>query len=178
MPAAGLLVATTAYVKARFVAFLNPEAWSNTSGWHIIQFQRTLAAGGLYGRSWGRALCSRSHLPLGYSDSVFATIGETAGLIGVAPFVILPLIYLLYGSRQARATGNTFRQAAIIGMVSMVAGQAYIHLSVNLGLLPPTGITLPLISYGGSSLLATVTAVGIVESLSRHPPSPSPPVPA
>ncbi len=167
LPVAILTVLSIPYVRNRFLGFLHPQQYADSAGWHIIQFQRTLASGGFSGKSWGKGVWSQTYLPFGYSDSIFATIGESIGFIGLIPFVLVLILWTWYGYRRARAAANYFAALVIIGMVSILTSQAFIHLSVNLGMFPPTGITLPLISYGGSSLLATVLCVGIVESISR-----------
>jgi len=164
------------YVAARLAGFWRPQEYAETSGWHILQFQRTLASGGWLGHWWGKALWSQTYLPLGYSDSIFATIGESVGFLGLLPFVGVILLWVYYGYRRVRRCTDVFPAAAILGMAAFLGGQAFIHLSVNLGLMPPTGITLPLISYGGSSLMSTVLAIGLVEALSR-PPAASPGTP-
>jgi cell division protein FtsW len=155
------------YVKQRLLAYLNPEAYAQTCGWHLIQFRRTLASGGLFGSAWGHGEWSHGYLPLGYSDSIFASTAERLGFFGVLPLLILILGWAVYGCYQACRARSEFSSGVIVGMVALLTGQAFIHLSVNLGLLPPTGITLPLVSYGGSSLLATMIAVGTVESMVR-----------
>lgn len=167
LPAVLLIVGATPYLRDRFTSFLHPAAHAETSGWHILQFQRTLASGGAFGQSWGNALWARTYLPFGYSDSIFATIGESMGFVGLLPFVLILVAWVMYGYRRIQRTNSYLTAATITGMVVCLEVQAFIHLSVNLGMLPPTGITLPLISYGGSSLIATVTAVGIVEAFSR-----------
>ena len=151
----------------RVVGFLRPEAFAQTAGWHILQFQKTLASGGPLGRSWGRGVWAQAYLPLGYSDSIFASLGETVGFVGLLPIVLIILAWVVYGHWQLRRPRTDFVAASVLGIVTMLGIQAFIHLGVNLGLLPPTGITLPLISYGGSSLVSTFAAVGILESLSR-----------
>jgi cell division protein FtsW len=168
--AAALSVAVLAcwrypYVLRRFLAFLDPEALGQTAGWHILQFRRTLASGGLFGRAWEEGLWSTAYLPLGYSDSVFASTAEKIGFFGVLPLVVLILALVVYGHYHACRSGDRFRAVLIFGLTGMLAGQAFIHLSVNLGLMPPTGITLPLISYGGSSLISTAIAFGLVEAM-------------
>ncbi len=153
------------YLRARFIGFIDPQLYAETSGWHIIQFQNTLASGGLFGRSLGKGIWSQTYLPLGYSDSMFATIGEAMGFVGLLPIIGIIVVWMLYGWRKAAEhQDDAFRSATILGISMMLGGQALVHLSVNLGLMPPTGLTLPLFSYGGSSLLATFMALGIVES--------------
>jgi cell division protein FtsW len=155
------------YVYRRLLGFLDPEAYARTAGWHVLQFRRSLASGGLLGRPLLEGRWSQAYLPLGYSDSIFASTAEAVGLLGVLPIILLIIVWIVYGYDRAQRAPDAFGSAAIAGLVTMLAAQAFIHLSVNLGLLPPTGITLPLISYGGSSLVSTLIMVGIVEGIAR-----------
>ncbi len=169
------VVASHPYVLHRLLGFIAPDHYPDSHGWHIIQFRRSLASGGLVGQSWGKGQWSQTYLPLGYSDSIFATLGESIGFLGTLPFVLVVVAWVFYGYRRVRNCASPFNAAAILGLVGYLAIQTYTHLSVNLGLMPPTGITLPLISYGGSSLLSTAIAIGLVESLARpaNPPQPA-----
>lgn len=165
--AAALVLWRYPYVQRRFVAFLDPEKYASSSGWHLMQFRRSLAAGGWFGHSWEMGNWSRAYLPLGHSDSVFASLAEQVGFIGLAPLLVLILAWVVYAHRRACACQRAENAAVIFGLGALLGGQAFIHLSVNLGLLPPTGITLPLVSYGGSSLVATMLTFGLVESAWR-----------
>ena len=122
----------------------------------------------MLGQSWGKGVWSQTYLPLGYSDSIFATLGESIGFVGLVPFVALVVGWAVYGYRKVKRCHCVFSVAVLLGLVGYLCIQSFVHLSVNLGLIPPTGITLPLISYGGSSLLSTAIAIGIVESLVRN----------
>ncbi len=163
------------YVQRRFVAFLDPEKYASGSGWHLMQFRRSLAAGGWFGHSWEMGSWSRAYLPLGHSDSVFASLAEQVGFVGLFPLLVLILAWVVYAHRRACACQQAENAAVILGLGAIVGVQAFIHLSVNLGLLPPTGITLPLVSYGGSSLVATMVVFGMVESAWRDDPAQSAP---
>ena len=175
VPAVLFVVWRHPYVLRRVVAFLNPEPVAQSAGWHIIQFRRTLASGGLFGRAWEDGLWSNAYLPLSYSDSVFASTAEKVGFLGTLPLLILILALAFYGHYHACRATDRFRAAAIFGITGMLVLQAFVHLSVNLGLMPPTGITLPLISYGGSSLISTMMAFGIVEAMVHGRPATTPP---
>ena len=169
VPLAALSIRLHPYLAQRILGFLRPAEYADSAAWHIRQFQLTLASGGMLGRSWGHGVWTQNYLPLGYSDSMFATIGEAIGLLGLLPFVVLLLAYVLYVYRNVQHTSDGFRAGVMFCAVFLLAGQAFLHLSVNLGIFPPTGLTLPLISYGGSSLVSTLALVGIVESMTRRP---------
>jgi cell division protein FtsW len=170
VPALAFVLWRYPYVLRRILAFLNPEQVAQSAGWHIVQFRRTLASGGLFGRAWEDGLWSSAYLPLGYSDSVFASTAEKVGFVGTLPLLVLILALALYGHYHACRATDRFRAATIFGITGMLVLQAFVHLSVNLGLMPPTGITLPLISYGGSSLISSMMAFGIVEAMIHAPP--------
>ena len=158
------------YVWHRFAGFFFPDRYAASFGWHVTQFQNTIANGGLTGQSWGKGVWSQTFLPLGYSDSVFATLAESIGFLGVLPLLLLLLAWVWHGCRAARRFPDVFRAATVLGMVTLLAVQSLIHLSVNLGLMPPTGITLPFISYGGSSLLSAFLMLGLAEGFCRPAP--------
>ncbi len=170
-PMVSLVLWRYPYVWRRFTAFLSPESVAQTTGWHILQFRRTLASGGLFGRAWEEGLWSGAYLPLSYSDSVFASTAEKVGFVGMLPLIVLILALVIYGHYHACRASDHFRAVVIFGTTAMLVAQAFVHLSVNLGLMPPTGITLPLISYGGSSLMSSMIAFGIVEAMVHGEPA-------
>jgi cell division protein FtsW len=159
------------YILKRFSGFWDPASDPLGSGWHIRQFQFTIARGGWFGVKLGKAAWSNSYLPLAHSDSVFATIAESLGFIGTLPILILLGIVIFALYRLSLRLKNQYQKLFIISMLSLIMIQTLIHISVNVALLPPTGLTLPLLSYGGSSLLSTLLAFGIILSaLNHHPP--------
>ena len=167
VPGAMWIIAKKPYVLARFVGFLDPSADPSGSGWHILQFQYTLARGGFFGANWGNCLWANSYLPLSYSDSAFAALTEAIGFIGVVPVIFGFALFAYVGYRLASRTDVEVRKIFICAMTSMVTFQAFVHISVNVGLMPPTGITLPMFSYGGSSLVATMLGAGMILSAAK-----------
>lgn len=148
------------YVSRRFVGFLWPDSDPGGAGWHVIQFRHTLARGGAWGAGLGESYWSSAYLPLPHSDSVFASLTECFGAVGVLPiialFALLPLaVWRLSENRPPR------QRTWIMAACSLVTVQALVHMSVNVTLLPPTGITLPFFSYGGSSLVGTCLLFGM-----------------
>jgi cell division protein FtsW (lipid II flippase) len=152
------------YVWRRFLAFLDPSIDPRGSGWHILQFKYALARGGFSGRDWGGAVWSNAYLPFSYSDSTFASLTESVGFVGALPVIIgyCVLAYLCY--RLSLSTREKSRRVFVFSVGMLVAAQALLHMSVNVGLFPPTGVTLPLFSYGGSSLISTMLGFGMVLS--------------
>lgn len=160
---AGLLYSST-YLMNRVLGFLNPESDPLGIGWHVRQFQFTLARGGLWGTKWGKALWANSYLPLSHSDSVYASLSEALGFAGALPVVILMALLVFFAYRLTLKVKDEFRKSIILGVAMLFAIQALIHVSVNVTLMPVTGITMPVLSYGGSSLLATMAAFGVLLS--------------
>ena len=169
LAAAGIFfVLTREYAMGRIIGFLNSgEAGANT--WHIRQFQYTMAHGGWLGADWGNALWSGTFLPLAPTDSLFASIVESTGCLGgllvIAGFLLMGGAFCAL-SWRVRGDNNDRRYFIFCaGAVCLV--QALIHISVNCVLIPPTGITLPILSYGGSSLCAVMLTFGIAFSAAR-----------
>ena len=166
--AATLIYFKEPYVAERINAFISPSSSVATdSGWHSLQFSRTLAGGGLSGSDWGRAIWSNNYLPLAHSDSSFAALTETVGFAGAAP-VIAGFCALAYvGYRISKGFENEVRGVFIRAISMLIAVQGLLHISVNVELFPPTGITLPMLSYGGSSILSTALCLGMAVSASK-----------
>lgn len=168
IPVSIYIYKTTPYIASRITGFLNPTAHATGAGWHILQFQYTIARGGFSGNNWGKSMWSNAYLPLSYSDSSFASIVEAIGFIGTLP-VILGFCAIAYaGYRLSKSAKTASRKIFIYSMAVTITSQALIHMSVNVGLLPPTGITLPMFSYGGSSLISIMLCFGFILSASNH----------
>ena len=156
------------YAMDRIRGFLDPGSSIWRSSWHIRQFQYTMAHGGVAGSETGGAMWANAYLPLPHSDSLFATIVESSGLIGgmivIAGFACL---LLAFGAMALRRHLSDCAKLFIFSTGCLYSVQALLHISVNTALIPPTGLTLPILSYGGSSLLTTMLAFGMVFSASR-----------
>ena len=155
------------YSLDRILGFLNPDSPTAQSAWHLQQFRYTLAQGGIAGSDHNGALWANAYLPLPHSDSLFATIVESSGFVGgliiICAFCVITFVFVRYSLKQ-----DLLPEARIFiaGIALMYLAQALLHISVNVLLLPPTGITLPFLSYGGSSLCSTLLAFGIASSAS------------
>ncbi len=145
---------------------------TNSTDWHVDQFKHALASGGLFGRTLGQTLESPLALPPDHSTSIFATLGEALGLVGLTSLLLIMMAWVVYGWRcgteLAYQETDEFRVAGIVGLTSLLAVQACLHLSTNLGLLPQLDLQLPFLSYGANALLTVFITVGLVESLYRH----------
>ncbi|MBQ9338032.1 MAG: FtsW/RodA/SpoVE family cell cycle protein [Lentisphaeria bacterium] len=169
LAAAGLFfVLTREYAMGRIIGFLNTGA-TGANTWHIRQFEYTMAHGGWLGADWGNALWSGTFLPLAPTDSVFASIVESTGCLGgllvIGGFLLMGGAFCVL-SWRVRGDNNDRRYFIFCAGASCLV-QALIHISVNCVLIPPTGITLPILSYGGSSLSAVMLTFGIAFSAAR-----------
>ena len=158
------VIITNPYILERLWGFLFPLNAPYGAGWHTMQFRYAMARGGLEGAGLGKAIWSSAYLPLSHTDSIFSSLTESLGFMGVLPVLIgfVLLIYLTFS--LAFHSKNRFVILFCCSLVSLITFQAFLHISVNVGLFPPTGVTLPLLSYGGSSLISTMLGFGILMS--------------
>jgi cell division protein FtsW len=165
MIAAGL----RGYQIDRIQAWLNPWAYPDTIGFHTIQGLLALGLGGVLGAGLGESrLAGGLYLPNASNDYIFAIIGEEFGLIGAAVVIGLFVVLAYSGIRVALAAPDTFGALLAAGITAWLCIQAFINIGVVVALIPVTGITLPFISAGGSSLTISLAAVGILLSISRE----------
>jgi len=157
----------TPYQMARIQSWLNPYLNPQKEGWNIIQAQLAIGSGGLWGAGFGRSLQKLHYLPVQHADFIFAVIAEEFGLVGCVAVVGIFGLFGYYGFKTALDARTLFGRFLAIGITSSICLQAVTNIAVATGLLPVTGITLPFISYGGSSLVITLGMVGILLSISR-----------
>lgn len=156
------------YVLDRFKGFLNPMADQYGMGWHVMQFRYSIANGGFWGKGLGKSVWSNSYLPLAHSDSAFASFCEAVGFVGAIPVLLGFVLLVYFAYRISLNIDCPERRVFVISIASLIAAQALIHMSVNLTILPTTGITLPLLSYGGSSLVSTFISFGVLLSAANN----------
>ncbi len=171
VPAALVLyraVMAAAYRRDRIVAFLDPYSDPRGSGYHIIQSLIAVGTGGVTGAGVMQGHQKLFYLPYPYSDFIYAVIGEELGLVGAAVVVALFVLFLWRGLRAAWRAPDLFGTYLAGGLTLAIVLQAFINMSVVLGLVPPKGIPLPFVSAGGSSLVLTLLAVGLVLNVSQH----------
>jgi cell division protein FtsW len=156
------------YRKDRVVAFLNPESDPLGIGFHPLHLKLSLGAGGLWGLGPGQGKEKLFYLPTPHTDSIFAVIGEEFGFVGTTLILILFIIFTLRGLKIASQAADNLGKLLAVGLTCSISGQALINMGVATVILPTTGSPLPFISYGGSSLIASLTAVGILLNISRH----------
>ncbi len=163
------VVSRTPYQLERVRAFLDPWSDPQGSGFHTIQGLLALGLGGVFGAGLGESRSAGGlFLPNASNDFIFAIIGEEFGLIGAGLVIVLFFVIAYQGVRTALAAPDTFGALLAGGITAWICVQAFINIGVVVSLLPITGITLPFISAGGSSLIISFAAVGILLSVSRE----------
>src|SRR5687768_4311079 len=168
VPAAIALILSTAYRRDRLFAFLNPEADPLGKGFQPMQSLIALGTGGFEGLGIGNGRQKLFFLPEPHTDFIFSIIGEELGFVGASLLIALFAFLAWRGFRIAQLSRNRFAFYAALGMTLMITLQALINVSVTLCLLPTKGIALPLVSYGGSSMIASLIAIGILLNLSQQ----------
>jgi cell division protein FtsW len=154
----------------RIQAFLDPLADPSGAGFQVRQSLLALGSGGVSGVGIGEGRQRFGFLPEAHNDFIFAMIGEEWGLVGVVVLVTLYVAVVLVGFRIASRAPDLFGELLAIGLSSLIAVQAILHMAVGLALAPTTGLALPLVSYGRSNLVITLVALGIVMSIARATP--------
>ncbi|MDA8205218.1 MAG: putative lipid II flippase FtsW [Thermaerobacter sp.] len=168
LPALGVIIAIAPYRLQRIIAFTNPWKHPLGEGFHTIQSLLALGSGGVLGLGLGYSRQALGYLPESYTDFVFAVLGEELGLIGTLTVVLLFLMLAWRGYRIAMRAPDLFSSLLATGFTTMIAIQAAVNMGVVTATLPVTGITLPFISYGGSSLVLSLAGVGVLLNISRH----------
>ncbi|MEY5023781.1 MAG: hypothetical protein RL569_694 [Actinomycetota bacterium] len=168
LAAAVFLVTSSASRRVRFDAWLNPEAADPMGvNWQFEKGTWALASGGVFGTGLGRSKLKWSWIPEVENDFIFAIIGEELGLIGALLVVALFLALGLVMFNIARLQTDPFNRNLVVGVMFWIVIQAFINMGVVVGLFPVLGVTLPLISAGGSSLIASLMAIGVVLAVER-----------
>ena len=150
------------YRRARFFSFLNASQDPQGTGYQITQAIIGVASGGVTGRGLGHGVMKNSYLPEAHTDMILAIIGEELGLIGLTLLVAAFVVFAWAGFRVALSCRDPFGKRLAAGITTLVCGQAVINIAAVLGVAPLTGIPLPFVSYGGSSLIVLLAAVGIL----------------
>jgi len=162
------IIMSKEYIRNRFLAFLNPEIDPLNIGFQIKQALIAIGSGGIFGVGFGKSIQKFGYLPEVQGDTIFAATAEELGFIRIAILVIAYLIIAWRGYNIAMKTSDRFSMLVATGITSWFIFQSIINMGVNLALLPLTGLTLPFISYGGSSLLVNMLGAGILLNISRY----------
>ena len=160
-------VATAQYRLARVLTFLNAGAAPAEATWQVQQSLTGIGAGQLLGAGFGEGQQKLGYLPYAYSDFIFSTIGEEWGFVGVLVIALLFGTFVWLGFRIARKAPDQFGQLLASGISVMIGLSVVLHLGVSLAVIPATGVTLPFMSYGRSSLIVALAATGVLASVGR-----------
>jgi cell division protein FtsW len=166
--AVGLAIWQEPYRLRRLLAFLDPEKDPQGAGWHILNSLMSLGSGGLFGTGLGQGHAKYLWVPERHTDFIFAIIGEELGFFGASFVILLFIMFIWRGLKIAITAPDSFGTLLATGIVAGIALQAIINIGVVTSSLPITGITLPFISFGGSSLVFTLSGVGILLNISRY----------
>jgi cell division protein FtsW len=164
---AGLLIFVPFRMR-RMIMFLDPWADPQGSGFQVVQSLIAIGSGGPNGLGFAQGKQKMLFLPFAHSDFIFAVIGEELGLLGTLTVLLVFALFLWRGIRTSLLAPDRFGMLLSLGLVTGIVVQALFNISVVLSLVPTKGIPLPFISYGGSSLVPTLAAVGILLNISQH----------
>jgi cell division protein FtsW len=156
------------YRRDRILAFINPFSDPQGKGFHMIQSLIAVSTGGVTGLGLMEGKQKLFYLPEPHTDFIFAVTAEELGLVGSVIIVALFAVFLWRGIRTALRTQDTFGQFLVVGITCMVVVQAFVNISVVLGMMPTKGIPLPFVSYGGSSLFVTLACVGVLLNVTKQ----------
>lgn len=167
LPALYFAIFNVPYRKRRILAYLDPWASARGSGFQLVQSYLALGLGGLWGVGLGQSRQKLLYLPAAQTDFIFSIIGEEMGLIGTVSIIVLFMIFLWQGMKISLRSMNSFTQLVSFGIVVSIVLSACLHIGVVCGALPTKGLPLPFISYGGSSLIFNMMAVGLLLNSAR-----------
>ncbi|WP_337098740.1 putative lipid II flippase FtsW [Paenibacillus sp. YIM B09110] len=152
----------------RFTSYADPLADAQDSGWQLVSSLQAFGHGGISGAGFGESVQKLHYLKFAYNDFIFAVIGEEFGFIGGTLFMLFYLFFLWRGLIVALRCSDEYGTVVGVGIVGLLAIQAFINIGGVTGAIPLTGVTLPFISYGGSSLLVCLMSMGVLLSISRE----------
>jgi cell division protein FtsW len=163
------MIATHPYQEARLTGFLHPSSDTSGAGFQAKQASIAVGSGGIFGVGLGQSVQKASYLPEAHTDMVAAVIGEELGLAGLFVLIGLFGMFGYAGLRAAHRARDRFSKLLAAGLTSLIMAQAALNLFAVLGLAPLTGVPLPFVSYGGTSLVLTLAAAGLILNVARRP---------
>jgi cell division protein FtsW len=168
LPPTVLMVLASPYKRARIFAFLNPWKDPQNTGFHIVQSLLALGSGGLFGVGLGESRAKFFYLPEQYTDFIFSVLGEELGLFGTVTVLVLFVVFAYRAIRIAVAAPDRFGFFLATGCTALIVIQAFVNIGVVTSSWPVTGVPLPFISFGGSSLIVSLVAVALIMNVGRH----------
>ncbi|MEK7539551.1 MAG: putative lipid II flippase FtsW [Patescibacteria group bacterium] len=163
----GTLIFFTPYLQERIKTFIDPASDPQGSSYQIQQSLIAFGSGKIFGRGFGQSIQKFSYLPEPQGDFIFAVLGEEFGFVGISATILLYLLFTLRGFRIANNSPDLFSRLLVSGIVILIAVQSFMHIASTTGVFPLTGVPLPFMSHGGTSLLVYFVAVGIVLNISK-----------
>ena len=163
-----LSVSFREYQRRRLLSFLDPWSMADGDGYQLVQSLLAIGSGGIWGRGLGLSQQKLFYLPIQYTDFIFAVFAEEFGLVGCIVLLSFLGVYATFGLRVAIKATAPIHQLIAIGTVTLLIGQSLINIGVATGALPTTGLPLPFISYGGSSMLSSLMAAGLLVRVARE----------
>lgn len=172
---AAAAIAFTPFRRLRIEAWLDPAAHAGDIGYQSMQGYIALGSGGVFGRGLGQGRGQWLFVPNAHTDFIYAIIGEELGLVGAVAVLLAFATLAVAGIRTARRAPDPFGRLLACGIVLWISGQAALNMGSVVGALPVTGVTLPLVSFGGTSLVVTLFAIGLLVGIARtaRPPAPA-----
>lgn len=167
-PLLGIMISVQKYQVSRLMSYMDPWRYARGRGYQVIQSLIALGSGGILGKGLGASNQKLFYLPQAHTDFVYAIVGEEFGFVGAVAVLLAFAILIVAGFKTAARADDTFGRYLAAGLTTIVGFGAAVNLAVVTGLIPTTGIPLPFISYGGTSLVATFAAVGILISIARR----------
>jgi cell division protein FtsW len=156
------------YMRDRVLSFMDPFKYASGEGYQAVQSLYAIGTGGLFGRGFGKSMQKFLYLPEPQNDYIFAILAEELGLVGVVVVVALFAVFIWRGLKIAFKAHDTFGSLLAIGITSLIGIQALFNIAVVTSSVPPTGVSLPFFSAGGTSLMILMAAVGVLLNISRH----------
>lgn len=163
-----ILASVHDYLRLRLMSFVNPALDPQGVGWQVNQSLIAVGSGGITGRGFGQSIQKFEYLPEPIGDSIFAVFAEEFGFIGAFILILLFCGFAFRGYRLAAHAPDDFGMLIVIGLVTMIILQAYLHMAAMVKFAPILGLPLPFISHGGTAMLVTLASVGIILNVSKH----------
>lgn len=163
-----VLVYNRPYIKERIFTFFNPSHDVEDAGYQVNQSLMAIGSGGVFGKGFGQSVSKYGRLPEPIGDSIFAVIGEEFGIIGGLCVIFLYIAFMLQGFKIAIRAPDSFGRLMVVGIVILITAQSFVNIASMLGLIPLSGLALVFVSHGGSSMLASLIALGFIFGVSRQ----------
>jgi cell division protein FtsW len=164
----GCLALVHDYVKNRLMAFIDPDSDRLGAGYQVNQSLIAVGSGGFLGRGFGQSVQKFEYLPEPIGDSIFAVYAEEFGFVGSVILVLLFSAFVFRGYRLATHAPDDFGMLLVVGLVTMIVLQAFLHIAAMVKFAPMLGLPLPFISHGGTAMMMTLAAVGIILNVSKY----------